>query len=348
MRTLYLTLSLFLSLNLAAWCNTSDTTVSQPRKAPIPLDLPLSGTVTGNQYQKGSKIVSTQSIESGKTTYLAEEEVVLNEGFEVKEGAEFEVLFDRDSFHIVTMMTYNLWKYSSAKYTEHVKVVKNSKADIVSLQEVLSGNNRFGKLQTMGDGYDGKMYTTIKGNPNYGIGMLWNQNTIGKPIEIHGYPIDVSNSTVDRDGTRGYMVAEFRDFCFVATHFSLDFQYRNQMADTILKNNIIQRCTASGKPVYVAGDMNEHLHEKTALSILEEAEYELLNNNESIKDNNEKYHYADSTRADGAMIDLILEHNTTPYHKTIERGVPIPASQRKQFFENISDHLPYRVRVKVK
>ena len=51
----------------------------------------------------------------------------------------------------------------------------------------------------------------------------------------------------------------------------------------------------------------------------------------------------------GNMIDLILEYNTNPYHKTINRGVPMNKEEREQFFEDkISDHLPYFVKVKIR
>lgn len=324
---------------------TADTTASRPRKAPIPLNLPLSGTVNGNQYQKGSVIESTQVIESGKTTYLAEEEIILEEGFEVMDGAEFEVLFDRDSFHIVTMMTYNLWTHSNAKYTEHAKVIKNIHADVISLQEVHGGNNNFEKLKSIENGYDGRMYVLKTGTPDYGIGMLWNKNTIGKPIDIQNHPINITDHQYDKDKKRGYIIAEFRDFCFVATHFSLDPQYQNKMADMILEDNIVQRCTTTGKPVYIAGDMNTQ-PEGTAIKIFKEKNFLVLNDTTKVPDRTK---YVDSTMFGGAMIDLILEHNTNPYRKVIDRGIALSEANRKSgWLKKISDHFPYFVKLKVK
>lgn len=336
-------IGLFLCLNLAAWCNTADTAASRPHKAPIPLDLPLSGTVNGNQYQKGSKIISTQSIESGKTTYLAEEEVILSEGFEVKEGAEFEVLFDRDSFHIVTMMTYNLYIESTGKYKKHAEVIKESKADVVSVQEV-KGEYRFNNTLKNNSGYEGKMCsTTTKGPDKYGIGLLWNPNTLDEP-EVHSKTIPCLPIDKDKDGVRAYMVAEFRDFCFVATHFSLIDSCKEKMANSILNNEYVQKCNTIGKPVYIAGDLNANpKHE--AIRIFKDNGFMVLNRTDTLENGK----YIDSTMSKGRMIDLILENNTNPYHKTIFRGVPFDSTQKVQFLKDkISDHFPYRVRVKVK
>jgi len=60
----------------------------------VPKNLTLSGTVNGtNLYQATQKIISNQVINSGSTTYKAAE-VELDNGFEVKAGAEFEIMID--------------------------------------------------------------------------------------------------------------------------------------------------------------------------------------------------------------------------------------------------------------
>ena len=57
-------------------------------------DLILSGTINGtNEYRTAGNISSTQIINSGTTKYKAEE-IELNGGFEVKLGAEFEIIID--------------------------------------------------------------------------------------------------------------------------------------------------------------------------------------------------------------------------------------------------------------
>ena len=72
------------------------------------------------------------------------------------------------------------------------------------------------------------------------------------------------------------------------------------------------------------------------------------------------------TRKDGSMIDMILEYNTNPNKACVERGIPSsfpesylgePTTHHCLFFEwvtlepkktAVSDHRPYRVKVKIK
>ncbi len=52
---------------------------------------------------------------------------------------------------------------------------------------------------------------------------------------------------------------------------------------------------------------------------------------------------------DKSMIDLILEHNKNPYHRIIERGIHCaPFTEDSWEDQQISDHKPYRVKVKIK
>lgn len=317
----------------------SYTAPSSILSAGVPDDLTLTGTGTNDHRTK--TITSSQVIESGTTQYWAEEEIVLGPGFEVKEGAEFVAGVERDSVHLVKMMTYNLWG-DHTEYKKHAQVVKNANPDVVAVQEVKK-THKF-KILKDESGYEGKKCMTTWG---YGIGLLYKSSTVGEPTKVNRRLVTTNDNLFIED-FRGFIVAKFRDFCFVSTHLSLKEEGRKQMANRILENSLVKECLDEGKPVYIAGDLNEHIHDKAALSILEENGYKMLNNNDSIKDSKGNLHYADSTRANGAMIDFIYEYNKNPYHKTIERGVPIPASQRNQFFENISDHLPYRVRVKLK
>ena len=117
------------------------------------------------------------------------------------------------------------------------------------------------------------------------------------------------------------------------------------MAELILDNKIVKDCKNKGKPVYIAGDMNERPdNEQGTLRMLFDGGFSVLNDTTKIDGK-----YVDSTQKGGNMIDLILEYNTNPYHKTINRGVPMNKEEREQFFEDkISDHLPYFVKVKVR
>lgn len=306
----------------------------------VPDDLTLTGTETGDKDYRTKTIVSSQIIASGETQYWAEEGITLDPGFEVKPGAEFYADVEPDSVHLGKMMTYNL-KGKHTEYKEHAKVVKNANPDVVAVQEV-RGLHKF-KILKEKSGYKGERFCTIV---DYGIGLLYKKSSVGDPIQIKKKLV----ATYDKwyEIYRGFMVAEFRDFCFVATHLSLKKDGRKKMANQILDNDIVKDCMKEGKPVYIAGDMNEapgDEDKRSAVPIWEANGFEIVNSIEMLPGSNK---FVDSTRQGGNMIDLILEHNVNPKHKTINRGVPIPPAQRNQFFESISDHLPYFVKVKVR
>ena len=302
--------------------------------AGVPDDLTLTGTATGTNDHRTKTITSNQVIASGKTDYWAEEEIVLEPGFEVKEGAEFIAGVERDSVHLVKMMTYNL-KGKHTEYKKHAHVVKYANPDVVAVQEV-RGLHKF-KILKDSSGYKGKRFCVIG---DYGIGMLWNKAVVGDPIAIKKRLVSVINWANDTDHFRGFLVIEFRDFCFISTHLSLDKATRKRMANLILGNKIVKDCVNKKKPVYIAGDMNEQADE-SAIMILKNNGYKVLNN---IDDPTH------STRVTRSHIDLILEYNMNPHHKTIDRYPLVPEEKRHQWFyiDKISDHIPYLVKVKIK
>ena len=321
-------------------------TASPISSAPGSETLSLSGTVTGSSYKRACKIESSQIISVGRTTYLAEEEIVLKPGFEVKPGAELDATLNRESFHHVTMLTYNLGTKANG-YDKHAEIVKDSKADVVSVQEVRREVN-FNTLKEK-SGLSGMMCVTIYYIPKwlewarwlfepiairYGIGMLWNVNSIGAPIAHSTQVLDLPN---DMDKKRAFIVAEFQDFCFVATHYSLDAAYRLDMSNAILANWLVRKCLNSRKPVYIAGDLNAEAKDPNAASLnrLKGEGFKILNN---INDTTHSTFPQEDINK--GYIDLILEHNTNPYHKIIERGIPAR--------NTTSDHYPYSVKVKIK
>ncbi|MCM1531343.1 MAG: lamin tail domain-containing protein [Bacteroides sp.] len=306
--------------------------------ASVPDDPPvsISGTITKDQYKEAPGIESNQVIAGGTTTYMAGDEIILSPGFAVRDGAEFHAVMDRDKFHHVGMLTYNLAGIQTF-YTKHAEYIKDSKADIVALQEVML-RTKFINLKKA-CGLNGNMFVTLKwAEFQYGIGLLWNPDVVGMPIEKSYKRLSTPHD--GSDDKRGYMVAEFKDFCFVATHLSKNETHRIEMVNNILSNPLVHKCNASRKPVYIAGDMNAQPHENPIVM--------LQNNGYTVLNDTAKSH---STRPEsGAHIDLILEHNTNQYHKKIDCGIPIPENQRDKWYneDKISDHFPYFVKVKVK
>ncbi|MCM1042579.1 MAG: lamin tail domain-containing protein [Bacteroides sp.] len=312
---------------------------SYASSASVPDDPPvsISGTITKDQYREAPGIESTQVIAGGTTTYMAGDEIILSPGFAVRDGAEFHAVMNRDRFHHVGMLTYNL-KGGKSLYTTHADYIKKSKADVVSVQEVRL-KAKFKNLKKA-CGMEGDMKPTLyfwaEDNDDlkpiavkYGIGMLWNPDVVGNPIEKSYKLLETPNDKYKYDKKRAYMVAEFKDFCFVATHYSTNPTHREEMSNSILSNSLVHKCNASGKPIYIAGDMNARENDPP-IKMFTNKGYVVLNENSE------------------SSIDLILEYNTNPYHKKIECGIPVPENERDDFLKDVSDHLPYFVKVKVK
>lgn len=320
------------------------------RKGPsslVPENETLDGTVTKNQEKKASNITSSQVITGGKTVYLAEEKVVLEPGFEVKNGAEFELTVERDSFHVVPMLTFNLWgNHSKVSYATRANYIVQSNAAIVSIQEVRGASN-FKTLKKK-TGMDGKMCTTINAIfVKYGIGMLWDRNRVGSPRRIATATMKTPKVGSEKDSHRGWIVAEFPEFCFVATHLSQEESYRRKMVQKILNNNIVNDCKSDQKPIYIAGDMNNGPY-SNVIKIFIDSGFQVLNDPNTVTCPKE----GDKTGKKGSVIDLVLEYNykENVYHRLIERGIPIPEEDRIKWMytDKVSDHFPYFVKVKIK
>lgn len=233
----------------------------------------------------------------------------------------------------VTMMTYNLWRYSKS-FDTHKLVINGSGAHVVALQEMYR-SDKFEKLkkETGMSGVfcvlEGKLPWTIDWMvPDYGIALLWHPWFVGNPT-ITGTIIAKRKGSTDPDDKRAYIVAEFRDFCFVATHFSLDEKDRDIMASSILAHSVVKKCISSGKPIYLAGDFNATPYTEEIKSFIDD-NFEVLNDTYE-------------------SIDLILGHNKNTTRETLESKVPSSWMDYDQYYMDVvSDHRPYFVKVKLK
>lgn len=249
----------------------------------------------------------------------------------------------RDS--TITIMTYNLWIGNKRNFEAHRELIERSRADVIAVQEI-RGKNKFHRIVVDENIYGGYFcQTDKKGGYKYGIGVMW-KNSFGAPEKVTERTINVSGSIGETDEKRAYMIAEFNDFCFISTHYSLNYDKRIEMTNKILDEDIVKKYQAEGKPVYIAGDMNENANAKKengekreSIDTFENAGFEVLN----------KLTLEHSTK-DGLHIDLILEHNENPGRAVIDRGIPyfIPIGLNDGWINKVSDHFPYFVKVKFK
>ena len=316
------------------------------------VDTTLSGTQTGNNnYTAFDNIESTQIINSGKTTYTAGNEILLNPGFEVKLGAEFEATVD-NSLHIKTMMTYNLnFPEFVIDHNRHAEVINRVKPDVVALQEVI-GKANFNDLKTLTGMKGEKVWLldrwTNGGWYKYGLVILWNP-ALGTPKKItKKWPQWVGS---DYYRTVGYIIAEFEDFCFISTHYpnstSTAAEDRVVMTQKILGVSVVQNCINSGKPIYIGGDFNEWCTHD-AIQLFVSNGFEVLNPEALTYPTFDKQNTG-TYSGPYSPGDFIIEYNTNPNHKTIEHGIPeFLFEEENENLRTASDHFPYFVKVKIK
>lgn len=225
----------------------------------------------------------------------------------------------------IKLMTYNirgLW----TSYKTHGRVVNLAAPDVCAVQEVRHPWN-FRRMKKV-TGMKGKFFPTVFGI--YGLGMLWKKEKTGKPLRWSCHRIKVAEKFPENH--RGYIAVEFKDFVYVCTHMSLDVESRARMAEMILMDPLVTRID---KPVFVAGDLNEHLGATAGcLHVLEDDGFVVVNNTKRHPDGR----YEDFTRTTGTMIDLIYGRGR---YRIVERGVLFEPSSRWTFLALISDHCPY-------
>ncbi|MDR2510946.1 MAG: endonuclease/exonuclease/phosphatase family protein [Bacteroidales bacterium] len=248
----------------------------------------------------------------------------------------------------ITMMTYNVlhknFQYDSNTY-KYANVISGVSPDVLALQELID-REIFNNLKIF-TGMDGEMFCTHYKNQGTGlkangIGILWNP--------IFGTPIITTKKFPLWGEQVGYIVAEFGNFCFISTHYPVnmngcDAAYRKKTTKKILNNKVVKRCKNSGKPVYIAGDFNEEPNNPNeAIQLFVNEGFEVLNDPTKVWSTEEgKEVYELTTGPNRNQIDLIIEYNIYPLHKTIVQSKPDDFSGG-----NPSDHKPYYVKVKIR
>lgn len=226
----------------------------------------------------------------------------------------------------LTIMTYNLYRdfesnTQNSRIPEFAKVIASCDPDVVSLQEVRGIINLF--QLSLATGLKGRRYNIL---PFYGIGMLWNSR-LGKPV-ITSYELKALKDSKDKEA-RAFMVAEFKTFYFISTHFSLDERDRDRMVETI-----ISFAQSVSKPVYLAGDLNV-TPEDSAILKFKANNFILLS---------DPTQYTFRSNNPDRQLDLILVcPNQSEAPTIIDRGT---TDFPKDYLVKLSDHLPYWVKVK--
>lgn len=151
----------------------------------------------------------------------------------------------------IRAMSYNVHNASGTdKVTDYErlgKAIADLNVDIASIQEVDSMTTRRpgqNVLKNLGDiaGMHATFGAAIDhSGGKYGVGILSKK----RPISYYRVPLPCSSEP------RVLLVAEFEDYYFCATHFSLLAEYRTQAVEIIA-----EEAKKLNKPMIVAGDLN--------------------------------------------------------------------------------------------
>lgn len=225
----------------------------------------------------------------------------------------------------VKMMTYNIKGHtmSDAKIQNIAKVINTVAPDIVSVQEIYNKNlivdyDYFADLATA-TGMQATFFPLVENN--YGIGIL----SKVKPIKVdtQKFPSTDPNNKYPED--RGYLIAEFEDYIFIATHYPTSALERDVMAEWMV--NYVKTTT---KTVFLAGDFNAAPTYRAVVT--------LKNAGFVISSNTDIMSYPSD--APTKLIDMILQYSNNEGNKKYSVVASAVPEVTGMDLTTVSDHLP--------
>lgn len=227
----------------------------------------------------------------------------------------------------LVFMSYNIKGHSitDTRLNNIAKVINYNVPDVVAIQEVDNRNiiglrdDRLGYLATA-TSMKSKFFALV--GTYYGIGLLFNT----EPISIATKSFPFSDSTKDKED-RGIIIAEFDDYYFIGTHYSLNANDRDTAT-----SYIITFARSASKPVFVAGDFNAAPTYRAMVTF----------KNNGFKILNDITQYTYPSDAATQCIDMILYYDATQSMKFTNSSSGIAPSNGVNIKDSsvTSDHLP--------
>lgn len=230
----------------------------------------------------------------------------------------------------VTLMSYNIkgGAINSVKAADVAKIINHSQPDVVSVQEVhLRPYALFHDyLKELAEA-TGMYYQFLPTVSNfYGIGLL----SRTEPLSVETKIIPFSDASKDKEN-RGMIIAEFPDYYFISTHYSLNADDRDRATDAILRFT-----DEAHKTVFVAGDFNAQPTYR-AMVTFKNYGYVILNDTKT---------YTFPSDKPTQCIDMILSFSA--FEEAIKYRVTASgiAETPNVNLANTSDHLPVYVKLR--
>ena len=228
----------------------------------------------------------------------------------------------------ITFMTYNIKGheiYNSRQVDKIATVIKSESPDVVAVQEVdqMFVTDCAAQLGTK-TGMKSRFLITHK--TYYGIVLLSKEEPLG--VRTHLIPKGAGGGTAkpDPDENRGIIIAEFPEYYFLSTHYSLNAEDRD-----VATAYIVNFAKSVSKPVFLGGDLNVKETYRAMVTF--------KNNGFNILNDTKIPTYPSS----GECIDFILCHNKSDMsYSVVETGI---ADKSGLNLEDLSDHLPLYVKI---
>lgn len=157
-----------------------------------------------------------------------------------------------DSYRLATYNTHRCSPAGTnrANYNNTAKAISLIDADVIALQELDRNTSIFPTDQLEELSSRTGMYPVFAKTINYaggeyGIGMLCREK-----------PLRTDSKELPGVETRRFLVAEFEDFVYICTHLCVASEDNRTWSFDVINDYVDSHYATSGKPVFIAGDMN--------------------------------------------------------------------------------------------
>ena len=226
-----------------------------------------------------------------------------------------------------TWMTYNIKGHaiSEARLANIGKVIACNQPDVVAIQEV-DNRDALGRkkdnLALLAKSTGMKAWFHALVGTYYGVGLLARE----EPLSVEYRTWERGTNSTDREN-RGAIIAQFADYYFISTHYSLNADDRDKATADIIKF-----ARYADKPVLVAGDFNAAPTYRAMVTF--------RNNGFKILNDVSQYSFPSDNAT--SCIDMVLLYDGTGTFgcRVEESGVALSGGVNLKDASVSSDHLP--------
>ena len=223
------------------------------------------------------------------------------------------------------LLSYNIKGHSmtSSRLADIATIINTQNPDIVALQEVDNRslgifNHDYLSELAESTGMHSQFFALV--GTYYGIGIL----SKTEPISVKTQSFAPSDTSKDKE-SRGFLIAEFDNFYFLCTHYSLNADDRDTATEWA-----IRFARQSDKTVFIAGDFNAQPTYR-AMVTFKEYGFSILNNTAL---------YTYPAKDPTSCIDMIISYRPDDSLKYTTTETGVVTEEPDLTLSDVSDHLP--------